>query len=94
MTERADGAGTQADVLFDFPCDFPIKIMGENTPELETHVRNVVQQQGLSPLSLVSRTSAKGNYLALTLTVRAQSRAQLDALYIALGVARFVKALL
>ena len=80
--------------LFDFPCDFPIKIMGQEENALKAHVEAVTREQDVETVSLTQRESSKGNYLALTLTVRAHSRAQLDALYRALGDSPNVKAML
>jgi len=83
-----------ADDLFDFPCDFPIKIMGKNEAQLKAHIAQVTEAQSVETLGLTQRASSKGNYLALTLTVRAHSRAQLDALYQAIGESADVKAML
>ena len=92
--ESATANEPTGDELFDFPCDFPIKIMGQNSPTLGEHVETTVAQLGVEQIDLTERQSARGNYLALTLTVRATSRAQLDALYQALGRSDDVKALL
>ena len=83
-----------SDEPFEFPCDFPIKIMGREEATLKAHVAAVTNDQGVETISLTQRDSRKGNYLALTLTVRAHSRAQLDALYLALGESPNVKAML
>lgn len=82
------------DELFDFPCDFPIKIMGKEEQALKAHVEAVTSDHGVETISLTQRESSKGNYLALTLTVRAHSRAQLDQLYLAIGASPNVKAML
>jgi len=68
-----------------FPCSFPFKVMGLNTPEFADTILQVVQQfvPEISPAAMRSAVSAKGNYLALTFTFEAQSRQQLDALYLA-----------
>ncbi len=83
-----------ADELFDFPCDFPIKIMGQGAAALKDHVDAVTEAQGVTTLNVSERASSKGNYTSLTLTVRAHSRAQLDALYQAIGASEHVKAML
>lgn len=83
-----------ADELFDFPCDFPIKIMGQGAQALKDHVDTVTQAQGVTTLNVTERASSKGTYTSLTLTVRAHSRAQLDALYQAIGASEHVKAML
>ncbi len=68
--------------------------MGQHEQDLKAHVASVTAEQGVETVSLTQRESSKGNYLALTLTVRAHSRAQLDALYIAIGASPNVKAML
>lgn len=77
----------QDDTLFDFPCEFPIKIMGKASDEFEVAVYGIVRKHftGIAQDALKSRPSADGKYLAITVTVTAHSRAQLDAVYIELN---------
>ena len=72
--------------LIQYPCDFPIKVMGRRHDELTQQLVAVVQQHdpGFDPATVEMRASKNGNYLGLTFTVRATSREQLDALYQAL----------
>ncbi|MCB1878294.1 MAG: DUF493 domain-containing protein [Chromatiales bacterium] len=74
---------TPEDELFDFPCDFPIKAMGRHTPEFEMTVVELVRRHApdLGEGSVKIRPSKAGNYLSVTVTVRATSRAQLDDIY-------------
>jgi putative lipoic acid-binding regulatory protein len=69
--------------LFEFPCDFPLKIMGAARDDFVGAVVAVVQAHApdFDPATLEIRASGKGNYLALTCTIHAVSRAQLDDLY-------------
>lgn len=69
--------------LIEFPCEFPIKIMGARTDSFAQVVVEVVLRHApdFDAASVEMRPSSKGNYLALTCTVRAVSREQLDALY-------------
>jgi hypothetical protein len=69
--------------LIEFPCEFPIKIMGARTDSFAQVVVEVVLRHApdFDAGSVEMRPSSKGNYLALTCTVRAVSREQLDALY-------------
>lgn len=78
MTEKTDQPA------LDFPCDFPIKAMGQATQELESVVMEIVRRHApqVSDEALRSRPSSNGKYLSVTVTVRAESRAQLDAIYI------------
>ena len=82
--------------LIEFPCDFPIKIMGARAEGFAQAVVAVVQQHapGFDPATLEMRPSSKGTYLALTCTIRAESQPQLDALYRALSSHPMVKVVL
>jgi len=67
----------------EFPSDFPIKVMGRHDSDLRALTQTIVERHaGALPESSVrTRTSADGNFLALTYLVRATSRDQLDAIY-------------
>jgi len=69
-----------------FPSDFPIKIMGRRSDDFAATIVAIVLQHApdFDPATLEIRASRRANYLSLTATVRATSRAQLDALYRAL----------
>lgn len=71
------------DELFDFPCDFPIKAMGLNHANFAELVVTTIERhsEGTSPVSVVERPSSNGKYLSVTVTIRAQSRDQLDNIY-------------
>jgi putative lipoic acid-binding regulatory protein len=66
-----------------FPCDFPVKVLGRRDAELERAVTEIVERHtGPVERHRVSvRSSKDGNFVALTVTVAARSRAQLDELY-------------
>jgi len=82
--------------LIEFPCDFPIKIMGARVDEFAQAVVDVVARHApdFDPASVEMRPSSKGNYLALTCTIRAMSQSQLDALYRELSSHPLVKVVL
>jgi len=69
--------------LLALPCDFPIKVMGETRPGFAQEVSAVVLRHApdFDASSMEMRASRQGKYLSLTVTVRAVSREQLDALY-------------
>jgi len=71
------------DTLFQFPCDFPLKIMGRPNDDFRSLVIGIVQKHvgSVDPSRIEERPSKDGNYLSLTCTFEAQSRDQLDALY-------------
>jgi putative lipoic acid-binding regulatory protein len=82
--------------LLEFPCDFPIKIMGKSHPEFAGTIVTVVQQfdNEVDPARVETRPSSGGNYTGLTVTVRATSQAQLDDIYRALTGHPMVKVVL
>lgn len=82
--------------LIEYPSDFPIKIMGpRNDKFAHTMIELVkVHDPEFHAGKLEIRPSSKGNYLALTVTVRATSREQLDNLYRALSSHPMVKVVL
>lgn len=66
-----------------FPCEFPIKVMGRQGGELCRDTRRVIEQHTgpLAETLIRVRTSTDGNFLAVTYLIQAQSRAQLDQIY-------------
>jgi len=82
--------------LLEFPCDFPIKIMGKSHPEFADTIVTVVRQfdNEVDPARVETRPSSGGNYTGLTVTVRAMSQAQLDDIYRALTGHPMVKVVL
>jgi putative lipoic acid-binding regulatory protein len=67
----------------EFPCAFPIKIMGRRQDGFAQLISDIVVRHApdFDPATLEMRTSSAGNYLSLTATVNATSRQQLDDLY-------------
>jgi putative lipoic acid-binding regulatory protein len=67
----------------EFPCAYPLKVMGRDSPEFRTAARSIVERHlGPVPETVVTaRASSEGNFLALTFTITAESRVQLDGLY-------------
>ena len=82
--------------LLEFPCDFPLKIMGAAAVDFAQTIAAVVvgHAPDFDPASMEMRPSKAGNYLSLTCTVRAVSQAQLDALYLELTSHPMVKVVL
>lgn len=74
---------TDADELFQFPCEFPVKVMGRDSESFRSLTLAIVERHAgsLSASSISERLSRKGRFLALTYTIRAESRAQLDRIY-------------
>ena len=82
--------------LLEFPCDFPLKIMGLAQNALAQEVLTVVHQHApdFDGASMEMRASSGGKYVSLTCTVRATSQEQLGNLYRALTSHPLVKVVL
>jgi len=67
----------------EFPCEFPIKVMGRHDSDIKALTRAIVERHAgpLEDSSVRLRTSTDGNFLAVTFVVTAQSREQLDTIY-------------
>lgn len=72
--------------LIEYPCDFPLKIMGKAQDGFAQAVLGVVRTHApdFDGATMDMKASSGGKYVSLTCTIRATSRAQLDALYKAL----------
>lgn len=73
----------EAQTLLEFPCDFPLKIMGRAEDTLAQAVLEIVTRHdpGFDGARMEMRASSGGKYVSLTCTVLATSKPQLDALY-------------
>ncbi|MCH7821505.1 MAG: DUF493 domain-containing protein [Proteobacteria bacterium] len=69
--------------LLEFPCSFPIKMMGRDTPGFRSMTRSLVEKH-TGPLgddAIRSTLSKNGRFVSITVTVTAQSQQQLDDIY-------------
>ena len=66
-----------------FPTEFPIKVMGRRDSDLKALTREIVERHSgpLPDASVRVRSSADGNFIAVTYVITAQSREQLDTIY-------------
>ena len=72
------------DSIMKFPCQFPIKVMGMASDDFDTTVVEIIKKHvtKLSKDAVKSRLSQEGNYVAVTVTIEAESRQQLDNIYL------------
>lgn len=72
--------------LIEFPCDFPIKIVGINSDDFFDAIKEIVYTHfpDCDDTRFAHTLSGKNNYMAITVTVVATSQPMLDALYQAL----------
>jgi len=69
-----------------FPCDYPIKVMVRMQPGVRSHIDAIVERHA-GPLDLgtvTERPSAQRRFMGLTYVIRADSQAQIAALFEAL----------
>jgi putative lipoic acid-binding regulatory protein len=69
--------------VIEFPCEFPIKMMGRDTPEFRATARILIEHH-VGPLAeeaIQTNLSGKGNFVSVTVTVTATSQQQLDDIY-------------
>ena len=79
--------------LIEFPCRFPIKVMGETHVDFNTEIIKTIQQfETKFDVSKVDlRGSSGGKYTSLTCTCYVESKSQLDNIYRALTSHPMVK---
>ena len=65
-----------------FPTDYPVKVLGRPQPGFRERVDALVRRHApsLAAEQISERPSANGNFLSITYTLRAESRAQIEAL--------------
>ncbi|WP_153110493.1 HP0495 family protein [Propionivibrio limicola] len=87
---------SEKETLLEFPCVFPLKIMGESHDALAQTVLEVILRHApdFDGATMEMRASSTGKYISLTCTVNATSKLQLDALYIELSGHPMVKVVL
>ena len=81
------------ETLLEFPLDFPIKIMGEDTPEFRQIARSIVEKHAgpLDDSAIKTASSRNERFVSVTITINAQSREQLDNIYMDLTANDAVK---
>lgn len=77
---------SDSESLFEFPCLFPIKVMGKNIDNFDALVIEIVRKHvpDIKEGSVTRKESSSGTYISITIEIEAHSRAQLDAIYLGL----------
>ena len=80
------------ETLLEFPCQFPVKAMGLACDELEIAVIEIINRhvKNLAEDALKMKPSKTGKYTAITITITAHSKEQLDAIYMDLTACEHV----
>lgn len=71
------------DNVLKFPCEFPIKVMGEASLEFEARVLQIFRKHvpDLGEGAVTIQQSKKNNYISMTVVINATSQEQLDNIY-------------
>lgn len=74
---------TEKQSLLEFPCEFPIKMMGRTQDGFANAMLEIILRHApdFDASTMEMKPSRKGNYISLTCTVIATSQAQLDNIY-------------
>ena len=82
--------------LIQYPCLFPIKVMGVHAPGFAEALIQVARHfdPGFDPARIELRASKGGKYLGVTLHITVTSREQLDEAYRTLSTHPMVKVVL
>ena len=80
----------------EFPCAYPIKVMGEACVEFRDHVHQVMERHapGFDRATITVRDRPNGRFQAITVTITATVVAQLEAIFADLKVSRHVQMVL
>ena len=71
------------ETVMEFPCEFPIKVMGKTAEDFDAMVVSIVRKHApeYTDVAVKTRQSRGGQYISVTVTIQAQSREQLDNIY-------------
>ncbi|PIP80170.1 MAG: hypothetical protein COW84_06700 [Gammaproteobacteria bacterium CG22_combo_CG10-13_8_21_14_all_40_8] len=83
-----------SDELWNFPCDFPIKVMGIAHEQLLIEVLLVIQKHAPGDYVPEVKPSKTGKFHSITVNFTAHSKQQLDAIYQELHALELVKVIL
>ena len=74
---------TEEESLIEFPCEFPVKVMGAAIPEFHTAINKIAttHDSEFDANQTTQNVSKTGKYISLTLNIHAKDKPQLDAIY-------------
>ncbi|MEA9444732.1 DUF493 family protein YbeD [Candidatus Fukatsuia symbiotica] len=85
---------TKLDKLLEFPCSFTYKVMGFADPQLVDQALAVVQRHVPGDYMPEVKSSSKGSYHSVSITITATCTEQIETLYHELGKLPLVRMVL
>lgn len=81
------------EALWEFPMEYPIKLIGLAVPELRQSVEDILSKHfpEFNPVTLVIQPSSKGTYHAVRAHIRFDNKEQVHALYADLAACPHIK---
>jgi len=73
----------EQETLFEFPCKFPVKVMGRAEDGFEALATELIlgHAEIYAGEPVTTNLSSSGNFISVTVTIEAFSKAQLDSIY-------------
>ncbi len=86
MNQEDNQEASEEDFLMEFPCSFPIKAMGIAADDFDSLIMEIVRKHypDITEGAVKTKPSREGKYISVTVTIEAQSREQLDNIYLEL----------
>lgn len=98
MSDLTKASSTTKDnaPLIEFPCDYPIKVLGSADPQLHQHVLQVMDTHapGFDRSKIAIRDSSKGKWQSITVVITATGKPQLEEIFADLKTSPRVKMVL
>jgi putative lipoic acid-binding regulatory protein len=71
------------ETALEFPCEFPIKMMGRDSQEFRAAARGIVEKHvgAVADEAVQAALSRNGRFVSVTVTITATSKQQLDDIY-------------
>lgn len=67
--------------IFNFPCEYPLKIMGLDCPELKAEICAIIEENTKQQVQkITSKKSTKGKYISYTIRVIISSKQQINTI--------------
>ncbi len=73
----------EQETLLEFPCRFPVKVMGRDIPGFEDLVAGIILAHAEICVGeqVTTNSSSTGKFISVTVTIEALSKDQLDRIY-------------